>query len=419
MHHLTAPHTPRAALPAFAPSLALALTLTAATALLPAPAHAQISDNVVRIGVLGDMGGQFADIGGKGSVVAAQLAVDDFSGKVAGAPVEVIAGDHQNKPDVGGATLRKWFDEGGVDAVADLPVSSVALAAQEIAREKKKTLLISGAAVSDLTGKACSPYSTHWADDTYALANATGRAVTAGGGKSWFFLTVDYSFGHAMERDASAAVVATGGKVVGNARHPLGAADLSSFLLQAQASKAQVIGLANVGGDTSNAVKQAAEFGVTSGGQKLAGFLVFITDVHAIGLPLAKGLLISTGFYWDQNAEARAFAKRFEAKMGRMPTKQQASVYASVKHYLKAVAAAGTDDAAKVNAEMRNLPVDYFGHAASIRPDGRVLYDLTLYEVKSPAESKGAWDYYKPVTTLPASEVFRPAGETGCPLGKS
>ncbi|QRG07008.1 ABC transporter substrate-binding protein [Xanthobacter dioxanivorans] len=393
--------------------------ILATSVLLPASARAQISDTVVRIGVLGDMGGQFADIGGKGSVVAAQLAAEDFGGKVAGVPIEIIAGDHQNKADIGGATLRKWFDEGGVDAVADLPVSSVALAAQEIARERKKTLLISGAAVSDLTGKACSPYSTHWADDTYALANATGRAVTAAGGKTWFFLTVDYSFGHAMERDASAAVTAAGGKVLGATRHPLGTADFSSFLIQAQASKAEVVGLANVGGDTTNSIKQAAEFGITSGGQKVAGFLVFITDVHAIGLPLAKGLRVTTGFYWDQNDKARAFAKRFFAKMGRMPTKQQASVYASITHYLSAVAASGTDEAGKVNAEMRRLPVDYFGHAASIRADGRVLYDLTLYEVKSPAESKAPWDYYKPVTTLPAAEVFRPAGETGCLLGKS
>lgn len=398
---------------------ALVALAVAASVFVPAAARAQISDNVVRIGVLGDMGGQFADIGGRGSVFAAELAAEDFGGKVAGAPIEIISGDHQNKADVGGATLRKWFDEGGVDAVADLPVSSVALAAQEIAREKKKTLLISGAAVSELTGKACSPYSTHWADDTYALANATGKAVTAAGGKSWYFVTVDYSFGHAMERDAAAAVASAGGKVLGNTRHPLGAQDLSSFLLQAQASKAQVIGLANVGGDTSNAVKQAAEFGITSGGQKLAGFLVFLTDIKAIGLPLAKGLLVSTGFYWDQNDEARTFARRFEAKVGRMPTKQQASVYASVKHYLKAVAAAGTDDAGNANAQMRALPVDYFGHAASIRPDGRVLYDLTLYEVKSPAESKGPWDFYKPISTLPANEVFRPAAETGCALGKS
>lgn len=401
-----------------APLMGAAL-LSCALSLLPGAARAEISGQVVRIGVLTDMGGQFADIGGKGSVVAAELASEDFGGKVAGVPIEIIAGDHQNKPDVGGAILRKWFDEDGVDAVADLPVSSVAFAAQDIARQKRKTLLISGAAVSELTGKACSPYSSHWADDTYALANATGKAVTKNGGKSWFFITVDYSFGHAMERDAAAAVEATGGKVVGTVRHPLGAADLSSFLLQAQASKAEVIGLANVGKDTSNAVKQAAEFGLTSGGQKLAGFLVFLTDIKAIGLPLAKGLLVSTGFYWDQNEEARAFAKRFEAKVGRMPTKQQASVYASVKHYLKAVAASGSDDAGTVNAEMRQLPVDYFGHAATIRPDGRVLYDLTLYEVKDPAESKGPWDFYKPVTTLPAAEVFRPAGETGCSLGKS
>lgn len=395
------------------------LTCALSAALLPAAARAEISGRAVRIGVLTDMGGQFADIGGKGSLVAAELAAEDFGGKVAGAPIEIIAGDHQNKPDVGGAILRKWFDEDGVDAVADLPVSSVALAAQDIARQKKKTLLISGAAVSELTGKACSPYSSHWADDTFALANATGKAVTKSGGKSWFFITVDYSFGHAMERDAAAAVEASGGKMLGDVRHPLGAADLSSFLLQAQASKAEVIGLANVGKDTSNAIKQAAEFGLTTGGQKLAGFLVFLTDIKAIGLPLAKGLMVSTGFYWDQNEEARAFAKRFEAKIGRMPTKQQASVYASVKHYLKAVAASGSDEAGIVNAEMRRLPVDYFGHAASIRPDGRVLYDLTLYEVKSPAESKGPWDFYKPITTLPAAEVFRPAAEAGCPIGKS
>ncbi len=400
------------------PQVVLALSLGLSTCLVPTLAPAQVSGNVVRIGVLADMGGQFADIGGHGSVVAAQLAADDFGGKVAGVPVEIISGDHQNKPDVGGAMLRKWFDEGGVDAVADVPVSSVALAAQEIARDKKKTLLISGAATSDLTGKACSPYSTHWADDTYALARATGRAVTQGGGTSWFFLTADYSFGQAMERDATTAITAAGGKVLGAARHPLGTSDFSSFLLQAQGSGAKVIGLANGGGDTSNAIKQAAEFGIGSSGAKVAGFLVFLTDIHAIGLPLAKGLLVSTGFYWDQNEQARAFAKRFQAKVGRMPTKQQASVYASVTHYLKAVAATGTDDAGKVNGEMRKLPVDYFGHSASIRPDGRVLYDITLYQVKAPEESKGPWDYYKPLTVLPAADVFRPAYDAGCPLGK-
>lgn len=402
------------------PGLSAALFACAVSvAALPQAARAQISDKVVRIGVLGDMGGQFTDIGGRGSVVAAQLAADDFGGQVAGVPIEIISGDLLNKADVGSAILRKWFDEAGVDAVADIPVSSVALAAQEIAREKKKTLLIAAAVTSDLTGKACSPYSTHWADDSYALARATGRAITENGGKSWFFLTADYSFGQAMERDATAAITAAGGKVLGSVRHPLGTSDFSSFLLQAQGSGAKVIGLANGGGDTINSIKQAAEFGIGSGTQKVVGFLVFITDVNSIGLSLAKGLLVSTGFYWDQNDEARAFAERFKAKMGRVPTKQQASVYASVTHYLKAVAATGTDEAGKVNAEMRKLPVDYFGHKASIRPDGRVLYDITLYEVKSPEESKKPWDYYKPVTVLPAAEVFRPADDGGCTLGKS
>jgi len=395
-----------------------ATALIAAAMTAPGPARAQVSDDVVRIGVLNDQSGQFADIGGKGAVLAVQMAADDFGGTVAGKRIEIVSADHQNKPDVAGAILRQWFDREGVDAVTGLPTSSVALAAQEIARDKKKTALIAGGATSDLTGKACSPYSIHWADDTYALANGTARAVTRAGGKTWFFLTADYAFGHAMERDAASAINTSGGKVLGSVRHPFATSDFSSFLLQAQASGAQVIGLANVGGDTGNAIKQAAEFGIVDSGQKLAGFLVFISDIHALGLKLAKGLLVSTGFYWDQNDASRAFARRFFEKTGRMPTKEQASGYAAVTHYLKAVAASGTDDAARVNAQMRQLPVDYFGHSGSIRPDGRVLYDLTLYEVKAPEESKGPWDYYKPLATLPAAEVFRPMSEGGCPLVK-
>ncbi len=394
--------------------LCTALLVGAALSAAPLVAHAQISGDAVRIGVLTDMSGLFSDIGGKGAVVAVEMAVDDFGGTVAGKKIEVVSADHQNKPDVAGTILRQWFDQDGVDAVTGLPASSVALAAQEIAREKKKTLLIAGGATSDLTGKACSPYSSQWSDDTYALGNGTGRAVTKAGGRSWFFLTADYAFGQAMERDAVAAIRAAGGEVLGDVRHPLNTSDFSSFLLRAQGSGAQVIALASVGGDTVNAIKQAAEFGIVEGGQKLAGFLVFISDIHSIGLKLAHGLMVSAGFYWDQNEQARAFARRFFEKVGRMPTKEQAAGYASVTHFLKAVAASGTDEAGAVNAEMRRLPVDYFGHAGSIRADGRVLFDLTLYEVKSPEESTGPWDYYKPVAVLAPDEAFRPLAAGGC-----
>jgi branched-chain amino acid transport system substrate-binding protein len=293
----------------------------------------------------------------------------------------------------------------------------VALAAQEIARQKRRTLLISGAAVSDLTGKACSPFATHWADDTYALATATAKAVVRNGGTSWFFLTVDYAFGTAMERDAARTVKDSGGRVLGSVRHPLNTADFSAYLLQAQASGAEIIGLANVGGDTINAIKAAAEFGIVGEGRKLASFLMFITDIASLGLPAAQGLLVSEGFYWDQNDLSRAWSQRFSARLNKMPTKQQAATYASVTHYLKAVAATGTDEAGAVNAEMRRLPVDFFGRTGSIRPDGRVLYDLTLYRVKTPAASRGPWDFYETVATIPAAEAFRPVAEGGCPPG--
>jgi len=403
---------------------ALAGCATAAAAIvagscLAGPAAAQISDDVVKIGVLTDESGLYADIGGAGSFVAAKMAAEDFGGKVRGKPIEIVHADHQNKPDVGSSIMNRWFDNEQVDAVTDLPVSSIGLAAQEIGRQKKRTMLIAGAATSDITGKACSPYTIHWADDTYALASSTARAVVQNGGDTWFFITVDYAFGQAMERDASTFVTASGGKVLGSVRHPLNTADFSSYLLQAQASKAKIIGLANVGGDTENAIKQASEFGILTGGQSLAGFLVFLTEVHSLGLQRAQKLFISDGFYWDQNDQARTWSKRFFQQVGRMPTKQQAAVYASITHYLKAIDATGTDEAGAVNAQMRKMPVDYFGHAGSIRPDGRVLYDLTLYQVKSPDESKYDWDYLKPIRTTPKDQAFRPESEGGCNLNRS
>ena len=374
----------------------------------------QTADAPIRLGVLADESGPFRDIGGFGSRVAIELAVEDMGGKVGSRAVEILHADHQNKPDIGTAVVRRWFDVEGVDVISDLSISSVALAAQGIARDKKKTLLITGGASSEVTGKSCSPFSTQWSDDTYSLANGTGRAVVQAGGKTWFFLTVDYVFGHSMYADTARAVTETGGAVLGNIMHPINTADFSSFLLQAQASKAQIIGLANVGPDTSNSIKQAKEFGIVAGGQKLAGLLVFITDIHAIGLETAAGLLVTEGFYWDQNDQSRAFAKRFMAKVGKMPSKQQAAGYAAATHYFKAVAATGTKDAEPVNAQMRKTQADYFGKSCTIREDGRVLFDLTLYEVKSPAESKYPWDYYKTIRTIPQAEAFRSTAAGGC-----
>jgi branched-chain amino acid transport system substrate-binding protein len=379
------------------------------------PCAAQISDDVVRIGVLTDMSGMFAAASGPGSVLAAQMAVEDFGGKVRGKPIEIISADHQNKPDIGAGIIRKWFDTGGVDAVADIPVSSIALAAQEIARQKKKTLLISGAAASDLYGKACSPYSTLWSDDTYTLATATAKAILDGGGKEWFFLTVDYALGQALERDASAIINANGGKVLGAVRHPLGQPDLSSFLLQAQSSKAKVIGLANVGSDTSNALKQAKEFDITKD-QTMAAFLYYLTDIHAVGLDVAQGLYLLNGSYWDQNKEARDWAARFYKRHGTMPTKDHAATYSAVIHYLGAIERAGTDAAEPVNVAMRTIDVDHFGHKGSIRTDGRVLFDMTLYQVKSRAESRAPWDYLKEVRVVSRDVAFRPLDQGGCPL---
>jgi len=348
------------------------------------------------------------------------MAVEDFGAAAKGMKVEIVGADHQNKPDVGSNVVRTWIDVDKVDVIVDVPTSSVALAINQVTREKNKAFLVSGAASSDLTGKACSPNTIHWTYDTWMLAHGTGSAIVKTGGKTWFFLTADYAFGHALERDTEAVVVKEGGKVLGKVRHPLNAQDFSSFLLQAQSSKAQIIGLANAGGDTINSIKQAAEFGIVGKGQNLAGLLVFITDVHALGLDKAQGLILTETFYWDQNDRTRAFAKRFAPQYkGNMPTMVQAGVYSAVLHYLKAVEAAKTDDGPKVVAKMKEMPTDdpLFGKGR-IRADGRKIHDAYLVEVKKPSESKGPWDYYKIRATIPAEQAFRPEKDGGCPLVK-
>ncbi|MGB3490224.1 MAG: ABC transporter substrate-binding protein [Xanthobacteraceae bacterium] len=380
-------------------------------------------DKVVKIGVLNDMSGLYADLAGPGSVVAAQMAVEDSGLTKKGWKIDVISADHQNKPDIGVNIARQWIDVDKVDVISDVPTSSVALAVANLAKEKNSILLDSGAGSSDLTNKACSPNTIHWTYDTYTLAHGTGTALTKSGGSTWFFLTADYAFGAALERDTTAAVEAAGGKVVGAVKHPLNTADFSSFLLQAQASKAKVIGLANAGGDTVNAIKQAAEFGITSGGQKLASLLMFISDVHALGLQTAKGLNMTETFYWDLNDGTRAFSKRFQDRMKNhaMPTMVQAGVYSSLLHYFKALDSLGENphDGAKMVAKMKSMPTDdpIFGKG-SIEPNGRVIHPAYLFEVKSPAESKGPWDYYKLVATIPANEAFTPLDKSTCPLLK-
>jgi branched-chain amino acid transport system substrate-binding protein len=399
----------------------LKAALAVAAALAAGSAAAQFSDGVIRIGVMNDMSGLYADIAGPGSVWAARKAVEDFGAEGKGMKVEVIGADHQNKPDIGSNIARQWLDRDGVDAIVDVPTSSVALAVNQLIRERNKVFLNSGAATSDLTGKACSPNTVHWTYDTVMLANGTGKAAVATGGDSWFFLTADYAFGHALERDVEAVVLASGGKVLGKVRHPFPGQDFSSFLLQAQASKAKVIGLANAGGDTINSIKQAAEFGIVKGGQSLAGLLVFITDIHALGLNTAQGLLLTESFYWDLNDNTRAWSKDFgAAHRGRMPTMVQAGVYASVLHYLKALEALKSDaDGVKVVERMKAMPTDdkLFGKGM-IRQDGRKIHDAYLFEVKKPGESKGPWDYYNVRATLKGDEVFRPMAQGGCPLVK-
>jgi branched-chain amino acid transport system substrate-binding protein len=384
--------------------------------------HAQeVSGDVVKIGVLNDQSGTYADLGGQGAVVAAQMAADDFGGTVLGKNIEIVFADHQNKPDIASNIVNQWIDTENVDVVADVPTSSVALAVQEITKNKNRIFLISGAASSDLTGKACSPTGIHYTYDTYSLAKGTGGALVQDGGDSWFFITADYAFGHALERDTGDAVKGAGGKVLGAVRHPFPANDFSSFLLQAQASGAKVVGLANAGADTTNAIKQAQEFGLVAGGQRLAGLLVFLTDVHSLGLKTAQGLVITTAFYWDKDDETRAWSKKFAEKHnGSMPTMVQAGVYSSVLHYLQAVDAAKTDEAKAVAAKMKEMPInDFFAKNGKIREDGRMVHDMMLVQVKTPEESKGPYDYYKILRTIPGDEAFRPmTADAGCPLVK-
>ena len=385
-------------------------------------AHAQISDGIVKIGVLNDMSGLYADITGPGSVVAAKMAVEDYlKSSKSSLKVEIVSADHQNKADIGSNIARQWYDTGKVDMIIDVPTSSVALAISQVSREKGKIHVNTGAATADLTGKACSPNTIHWLYDTWMLANGTGKAVVQHGGTSWFFLTADYAFGQALERDTEAVILKNGGKVLGKVRHPLATQDFSSFLLQAQASKAKVIGLANAGGDTTNAIKQAYEFGIVKGGQTLAGLLVFLTDIHSLGLEKAQGLYLTETFYWDLNDQTRAWSKRFAAlNSGKYPSMDQAGVYAGILHYLKAIDAGKTDDGTKVAQKMKDLPTDdvLFGKG-SIRKDGRKLHPAYLFEVKKPSESKGPYDYYKLLATIPADQAFRPLNEGDCPLVKN
>ena len=387
-------------------AMAIASTLSVGTA----------AADSIKIGVLGDQSIVAADAGGLGSIAAAKMAIADAGGKVAGMPIEIVSADFLTKPDNAVQIAQRWYESEGVDASTDLPYSGAGLAVQNVAGADKKIALVAGAAASDITGKGCNLYTTQWSDDTYSLAAATGQAAVAAGGKKWFFLTADYAFGDSLQRDATGVITKAGGEVIGSVRHPIDTRDFSSFLLQAQGSGANVIGLASVGANTIAEVKQAAEFGIPQGGQKLAGFLVFITDINSMGLQAAQHLYNAEGFYWDQDDEARAWAKRFFKEIGRMPSKEQAATYASVAHYLKAIAAAGTKDATVVSQKMHATPVDYFGRTGSIRADGRVMYDMTLYEVKTPAESKYPWDYYKTVRSIPAEKAFRSTADGGCPL---
>jgi branched-chain amino acid transport system substrate-binding protein len=400
-------------------AFAMAFGTAACLALCMAPmtASAQVSDNVVKIGVLNDQSGVYADFGGKGSVEAARMAVEDFGGKVLGAPVEIVDADHQNKPDIATTIARRWYDVEHVDAIVELTTSSVALAVQGLSLEKKKITIVTGAASSDLTGKYCTPFGFHWAYDTHALAAGTGGSLVEAGGDSWFFLTADYAFGYALEADVTRYVQSKGGKVLGSVRHPLSASDFSSFLLQAQASKAKVVGLANAGADTANAIKAAAEFGIVQGGQKIAALLFTLAEVHGLGLDVAQGLVLTEGFYWDRDDDARAFAKRFFARTHRMPNMVQAGTYSAVLQYLKAVKAAGTDATEEVTKKLHDLPVDdMFAKDGKVLANGRMVHDMYLFQVKTPAESKAPWDYYKQLATIKGDEAFATPKASGCPL---
>jgi len=383
----------------------------------PSDAQGEISGGVVKLGVLTDETGVFSSLSGEGSIEATRMAVEDFGGKAAGKPIEIIHADHQNKTDIGAAIARRWFDVDGVDVIIDVPNSAIVLAVQQLAKEKNRVLLVSTAGTADLTGKACSPVGVHWTWDTYAFAASSAKSIVQRGGDSWFFLTADFAFGHAMQRDATRFIEAAGGKVVGGVSHPLNTADFASFLLQAQSSRAKVVALANGGTDMTNSIKQAAEFGIPQGGQRLAALAAFITDVHAVGLAGAQGLLLTTSFYWDRTEESRQWSKRFFARRGVMPTQTQAGVYSAVTHYLKAVDALGSDEAKAVVAKMRDMPIhDFFADRGFIRLDGRMVHDMYLVQVKKPEESRNPWDYYKILQTIPGEEAFRSMDDGGCPL---
>jgi branched-chain amino acid transport system substrate-binding protein len=395
----------------------LVVAVLASLPAFAAPASAQPAP--LKLGMILDMSSVYADITGIGSQTAAQMAVEDFGGTVLGRPIEIVAADHQNKPDIASATAQAWFDNDHVVALMDVAASATALAAVNVGKAKNKIVILNAPGSSGLTNEACTPSSVHYTFDTYSMAHVIGGATVKNGGDSWFFLTADYAFGYALEKDTAAVVKAAGGTVLGDVKAPLGTADFSSFLLQAQTSKAKVIGLANAGGDFINSVKQASEFGIVQGGQNLAGLLVFINDINSLGLQSTQGMLLAAAFYWDMNDETRAWSKRFFERMHRMPNMAQAGVYSSTMHYLEAVKAAGTDATEPVMKAMRDMPInDFFAKNGTIRADGRMVHDMYLFQVKKPSESKGPWDYYKLMATIPGDQAFQPLSESRCPLVK-
>ena len=382
-------------------------------------ARAQISDEVVRIGVLNDQSNVYADLGGPGSVIAARMAIEDAGGKVLGKPIDMLVADHQSKADIGASIARQWFDSDKVDLVIGFDNSSVALAVEQVAFQKNRIAIAGAIGTTAFTGKACTPNEAAWVYDAYALTNTLARSVVGRGQNTWFFITVDYSLGHSLEADATAAVMASGGKVLGSARHPLNTADFSAYLLQAQASGAKVVALANAGGDMTNSIKQANEFGLANAGQTVVSLLTFITDVNSVGLKAAQGLTFVTAFYWDRDDESRAWSKRFFELHKRMPTMAQAAIYSAIRHYLRAIEAAGTDEAKAVMAKLRDIPVnDFYAKNGKVREDGRMVHDMYFVQVKKPEESTGPWDYYKILSTIPGDQAFRPLDEGGCPLVK-
>ncbi|PWK37487.1 amino acid/amide ABC transporter substrate-binding protein (HAAT family) [Cupriavidus plantarum] len=408
----------------FARKAIAAIALAATGALTMPEAIAQpkpgISDDVVKMGLLLDMSGLYADVTGRGSAAAAQMAIDDFGGKVLGKKIELVVVDHQNKADIAANKAREWFDTDHVDAILDVAASAPALAVLDVAKQKNRIVVFSGPGTERITNDLCTPVSIHYAYDTYALANTTAKAMVQRGGKTWYFLTADYAFGHTLQQSATTVVQEAGGTVLGASRHPTGASDFASYLLQAQASKAQVVGLANAGGDTVNAIKAASEFGLTrNNAQRMAGLLLYINDIHAIGLKTAQGLVLTEAFYWDMNDQTRAWSRKYFDKVKKMPNMSQAGVYSSVTHYLKAVQAAGTDETAAVMKQMKSMPInDFFAKNGRIREDGRMIHDMYLFEVKAPNESRYPWDYYKVLATVPGDQAFMPASKSQCPLMK-